>query len=61
MYCIGKKLCRACAGQMYDKLQIDNIGMTAARVSSTLLNLNMKKFHDSTAKISKININELIL
>jgi len=61
MYCIGKKLCRACAGRMYEKLEIDNIGLTAARVSSTLLNLSMKKFHDSSAKITQIKINDLVL
>ena len=54
MYCIGKKLCRTCAGAMYDKLHIDNIGLTAARVSSSLLNLSMKKFHNSTAKITEV-------
>lgn len=61
MYCIGKKLCNKCAGEMYYKLNIENIGLTAARVSSTLLNLSMKKFHDSTAQITKININDITL
>ena len=61
MYCTGKKLCATCAGKMYHKLQIDNIGLTAARVSSTLLNLSMKKFHDSSAKINQVKINDLIL
>ncbi|MMZ42130.1 DNA-directed RNA polymerase subunit beta' [compost metagenome] len=61
MYCIGKKLCRTCAGLMYEKLGIDNIGLTAARVSSTLLNLSMKKFHNSTTAISKVNIDDMIM
>lgn len=61
MYCIGKKLCRSCAGIMYEKLQIDNIGLTAARVSSTLLNLSMKKFHDTSSKISELTIDDLVL
>ena len=59
MYCIGKKLCRTCAGLMYEKLQIDNIGLTAARVSSTLLNLSMKKFHDTSTRLSQIKTNEI--
>lgn len=61
MYCISKKLCRTCAGAMYDKLKIDNIGLTAARVSSSLLNLSMKKFHNSTAKITEVKPETLIL
>lgn len=61
MYCISKKICRTCAGLMYEKLNIENIGLTAARVSSTLLNLSMKKFHDTSSKISKIDINDLVI
>jgi hypothetical protein len=61
LYCVSKKLCRVCAGAMYDKLKIDNIGLTAARVSSSLLNLSMKKFHNSTAKITEVKPETLIL
>lgn len=61
MYCVGKKLCRTCAGLMYEKLQIDNIGLTAARVSSTLLNLSMKKFHDTSAKVAQIKPDHMVL
>lgn len=61
MYCIGDKLCSICAGKMYEKLDIVNIGLTAARISSTLLNLSMKKFHDTSSKLTKLNINELVI
>ena len=61
MYCIGKKLCNKCAGDMYYKLGLTNIGLTATRVSSTLLNLSLKSFHDSTQKVKKVTINELII
>lgn len=54
MYCVGKKVCRICAGLMYEKLGIDNIGLTGARVSSTLLNLSMKKFHDTSSRLTEI-------
>lgn len=60
-YCITDKKCRICAGLMYEKLEIENIGLTAARVSSTLLGLSMKKFHDSTAKIYTVKIDEMII
>lgn len=61
MYCIGNKICRTCLGLMYEKLDISNIGLTTARVSSTLLNLSMKKFHDTSSKISKIDIHNISL
>ncbi len=56
MYCIGKKLCRRCAGLMYEKLGITSVGMTASRAASTLMNLSMKKFHDSSIKMEPIDI-----
>lgn len=59
MFCIGKKLCRTCAGIMFEKLEINNIGLTAARVSSTLTNLSMKKFHDTTTKIQTISLDDI--
>jgi hypothetical protein len=61
MYCTGKKKCRVCAGLMYEKLNIQNVGLTASRVSSTLLNLSMKKFHDTSAKVSAIKPDNMVL
>ena len=61
MYCIGDKICRTCLGLMYEKLGITNVGLTTAKVSSSLLNLSMKKFHDTSSKISKIDIDNISL
>lgn len=61
MYCIGEKLCNKCAGELYYKLGIKNAGLTSSRASSTLLNLSMKKFHDSTAKIYDIDVNDIVI
>lgn len=61
MTCITDKVCTICAGEMYNKLGIQNLGLTAARVSSSLLNLSMKKFHDSTAKIKQIDLDTITI
>ena len=61
MYCTGDKLCSKCAGDLYYRLGIKNIGLTTSSVGSSLLNLLMKSFHDSTVKISDIDINKMIL
>lgn len=61
MYCISEKLCNKCAGEMYAKLGINNIGLTAARVSSTLLNMSLKKFHDTSSHISEIKPKEITI
>ena len=61
MYCISKKICRVCAGKMFEKLGIDNIGMSATRLSGRLLNINMKNFHDSTVSIHEFDSKKLKL
>lgn len=61
VYCKGDKLCSRCAGVLYYKLGIENIGLTATRLAGTLLNLNLKKFHNSTANIKKIDLNSIDL
>ena len=61
LYCKNDKLCSVCAGQMAEKLGITNIGLTTSRVATTLLNMGMKKFHDSTASINKLDINTMTL
>lgn len=58
-YCIGEKLCSKCAGELYEKLKIKNIGLTASRASSTLLNLSMKKFHNTSASIYELDVKNL--
>lgn len=61
-YCIGKNgICNKCAGDMYYGLHIKNAGLTTARASSTLLNLQMKKFHDTSMKVHDIDIDDMIL
>lgn len=53
-YCIGKKICNKCAGDLYYLLGIDNIGLTSTRVSNSMLRARMKVFHDSTVKTYEI-------
>lgn len=61
LFCKGDKLCSKCAGQMCEKLGITNIGLTTSRAATSLLQMSMKKFHDTTASIVKIDINDMTL
>ena len=62
MYCKGGAVkCSKCLGERFYKLGIKNVGLMAARASSTILNLNMKKFHASNANLYEININDISL
>lgn len=48
-------ICNKCAGNLYYKLGITNVGMTIPIVASTLKNLCMKNFHDSSVKTIEID------
>lgn len=49
-------ICNKCAGNMFYKLGIKNIGMALAVIPSTLKNLSMKSFHDSSIKTTEMDV-----
>ena len=60
MYCgCDYGVCLACAGRLYEKLQIDTIGLTATSFTGALLNLKMKAFHDTSVKVQEIDLDDL--
>ena len=56
MYCMGDKICNKCAGDLYYRMDNRYMGLAVARIGSNLLNASLKKFHDSTIKITEIDI-----
>lgn len=61
MYCMGENKCSKCLGERFYKVGIKNVGLVSTRASTTILNLNMKKFHDATAKLYTVDINNITL
>ena len=61
LMCVGKKICNHCAGDMYYRLGIKNVGLTASKVATTLTNLNMKKFHENLVKTTQIDVNDMLI
>lgn len=59
MYCIGEKVCSKCGGELNYMLGVTNLGLTSSRVSSTVLNMGMKKFHDSRASVITLDAQNL--
>lgn len=57
MYCCRKQICRKCAGSYGNKF----IGLDTNKIATTLTNLNMKKFHDSTVKTEEIKPSEFLI
>lgn len=60
MYCgCDSGVCMTCAGKLFEKLQIDSIGLTTSTLTGALLNLKMKAFHDSSVKVNEINLDDM--
>lgn len=55
--CKSKKyICEACAGTLFRRLNITNIGLALPAIPSKIKNLAMKSFHDSTKKVRDMNV-----
>lgn len=54
IHCQSEKICHKCAGDLYYKLKLYNIGATTTKICSTILNKALKKKHDNTIKIHRI-------
>ena len=59
-FCESKNcICNACAGNLFYKLNYKQIGLAMLNIASIIKNINMKSFHDSTVKTTKINPKEV--
>ena len=61
LYCKNDKYCSKCAGELYNKLGIQNVGLLTTRIGTSLLNSSLKQFHDMTLKTVEINIDDYII
>lgn len=52
-------ICEKCAGTLFNRLGINNIGMATDQVASKLKNTSMKSFHNSTVNLDEMNIEEV--
>lgn len=61
MYCISDKICNKCAGERPELIGIKNIGLTAGRVSNTMLQKRMKNWHITKVSMNKVDPNTLLI
>ena len=60
MYCgCDSGVCLTCAGRLYEKLQLDSVGLTTSTLTGALLNLKMKSFHDTSVKLHTIDLDDM--
>lgn len=52
-------ICNKCAGNLLYKLGIGNAGVTESMLMSTLKNISMKSFHDSTQQLHEIPLDRI--
>jgi len=55
LYCTTDKICSKCAGELYYRLEMKNLGLIGDRIASTIMQKSMKQFHDSTIKTTVID------
>jgi len=60
MFCKTDKICNVCAGELFYKMNVQNAGLLTSTLSGSLMNLAMKKFHNTSIKFSKIDLDKYI-
>lgn len=60
MSCCNNKLCKKCAGALFQKLNIKNAGLFASQLSHAALNLGLKAKHNSTVTLYSLDPENLI-
>jgi hypothetical protein len=60
LYCTGKQYCSKCAGELYYRLGIKNVGIVTNRIGTSLLNASLKAFHDMSLKVVNLDIDKYI-
>lgn len=61
MFCISDKICNKCAGERPELIGIKNIGLTAGRVSNTMLQKRMKNWHITKVSMNRVDPTTLLL
>ena len=53
--CEHEKICNKCAGNLFYRLNIMNVGTAVPQIASVLKNICMKNFHDSVVRTSEMD------
>jgi hypothetical protein len=60
LFCKSDQICSKCAGELFYKLGMRNAGLLSTTMSGSLMNMSMKKFHNTSIKFDKINVDNFI-
>ena len=60
LFCTSPKICSKCSGELFHILKIQNAGLTTTKISTRMLEMNMKNFHNTTIETTRINWKQYI-
>ena len=55
MYCQDEKYCNICSGDLYYEMGVENVGLITNIIGSSLTTLSMKKMHNTSVQLAKMN------
>ena len=55
MYCADKQYCNICSGNLYYEMGVENVGLITNIIGTSLTTLSMKKMHDTSVKLARMN------
>ena len=61
LFCIGENFCNVCAGDYFYRMNIQNVGNTSTRATSTMMNKSLKAMHDISLDVAKVDIFKYIV
>lgn len=61
LFCIGENFCNVCAGDYFYRMNIQNVGNTSTRATSTMMNKSLKAMHDVSLNVAKVDIFKYIV
>lgn len=59
--CLAPKLCNKCMGERFYRLNIRNVGLTAGRISNSIMNSSLKSFHQTKVNLFQVDPNKLLI
>lgn len=60
LFCLGDKICNKCAGELFYKMGIKDVGLICSNIGSAVLNASLKQFHDLSLKLTEIDLDDYI-
>lgn len=61
LYCQGERYCNKCMGNLLYRMGIDKVGLITPRITSSLMYISMKSFHDSSIKTTTLDLERFFI